>query len=91
MHASKKVNKEACERNNNPDSLVTDAVVGRAILYDVKFYDSKSSYLHDRKKHFAGTDYIDPQYGFLVKGARRFKKPLIMSGKLGFFNMEYEE
>ena len=37
VHASKKVDKEACERNKiDPDSLITGAIVGKAILYDVK-------------------------------------------------------
>ena len=89
VHASKKVDKEACERNKiDPDSLITGAIVGKAILYDVRFYDSKRSFLQDRKKHFAGTDYTGPIYGFLLKGARKFRKPLIMKGKLGFFNVE---
>jgi ASC-1-like (ASCH) protein len=92
VHASKKVDKEACERNKiDPDSLITGAVVGKVILYGVKVYDSRSSYLRDRKKHFGGTSYTDPKYGFLVKEARRFMKPLAMRGKLGFFNVEYLE
>ncbi|MEP6576419.1 MAG: ASCH domain-containing protein [Nitrososphaerota archaeon] len=91
VHASKTVNKEACERNKiNPDSLITGAIVGRAILYDVRFYDSGRSFLQDRKKHFAGTGYAGPVYGFLLRGARKFRKPFVMKGKLGFFNVEYE-
>ena len=86
VHASKKVDKEACERNKiDPDSLITGAIVGKAILYDVRFYDSKRSFLKDRKKHFAGTSYTGSVYGFLLKGARKFRKPLVMKGKLGFF------
>ncbi len=91
VHASKTVDKEACERNKiDPDPLITGAIVGKAILYDVKFYDNKRSFLQDRKKHFAGTGYPGPVYGFLLKGARKFRKPLVMKGKLGFFNVEYE-
>lgn len=85
------MDKEACERNKiDPDSLITGAIVGKAILYGVKVYDSKRSFLQDRKKHFAGTSYVDPKYGFLVKGAHRFRRPFVMRGKLGFFNVEYE-
>jgi len=91
VHTSRNVDKEACKRNKiDPDSLVTGAVVGMAILYDVKVYDSKRSFLLDKNRHRAGTDYNYPKYGFLLKGARRFRKPLVMRGKLGFFNVEYE-
>ena len=91
VHASKKVDKEACERNKiDPDSLVTGAVVGKVILYDVKFYDSDRSFLQDKKKHFAGTGHTGPVFGFLLKDARKIRKPLVMKGKLGFFNVEYE-
>lgn len=90
VHASKKVDKDACERNKiDPNSLITGAIVGRAILYDVRFYDSKRSFLQDRKKHFAGTGYTRPIYGFLLKGAQKSRKPLVMKGKLGFFNVDY--
>ena len=54
IHASKKVDKEACERNKiDPKSLITGAIIGKAILYDVKAYDSKNSFLRDKNKHFA--------------------------------------
>ena len=85
VHVSKKVDKEACERNKiDPKSLITGAIVGRVILYDVKFYDSQRLFLMDRKKHLA-VRYTDPKYGFLLKGARKFRKPIVMKGKLGFF------
>lgn len=84
------MDKEACERNKiDPDSLVTGAIIGKAILYDVRFYDSKRSFLQDRKKHFAGTGHTGPVCGFLLKGARKFRKPLVMKGKLGFFTVDY--
>ncbi len=48
-------------------------------------YD-RNSYFLDRMKHFAGTGHT--VCGFLLKGARRLRKPLVMKGKLGFFNVE---
>ena len=54
IQASKAVNKEACERNKiDPKSLITGAIIGKAILYDVKSYESKNSFLRDKNKHFA--------------------------------------
>ena len=39
VHASKKIDKEACERNKiDPESFTTGAIIGKAILYDVKYY-----------------------------------------------------
>lgn len=35
----------------------------------------------------AGTGYTGPIYGFLLKGARKFRKPSIMKAKLGFVEM----
>jgi hypothetical protein len=91
IHASKKIDKVACERNKiNPDSLITGAIIGKAILYDVKFYENRNLFLKDRNKHLAGTEYSDHKYGFLVKNARRFKKPIVIPGKLGFFNVEFD-
>ena len=89
VHASKKVDKDACLRLKiDPDSLVTGSMVGKATLYDVKFYEDRNLFLKDRNKHLAGTKYSNHKYGFLVKNARRFKKPIVMPGKLGFFNAE---
>lgn len=91
VHASKKVDKDACLRLRiDHDSLVMGSIVGKAIIYDVKFYENRNLFLKDRNKHFAGTEYSDHKYGFLVKNARRFKKPIMIAGKLGFFNVEFD-
>ena len=89
VHASKKVDKEACERNKiDPDSLIIGAIIGKGYLYDVKLYDSEKSFIHDRKKHLADIEHFDHKYGFMIKDAQKFRKPIIISGKLGFFNVE---
>lgn len=91
IHASKKIDKEACEMNNiDSDSLIVGAKLGKADLYDVKFYKNKNSFARDKSKHLAATKYADHKYGFLVKNPRRFRKPIAMPGKLGFFNVELE-
>jgi len=89
VHASKKVDKDACLRLKiDPDSLVTGSLIGKANLYDVNFYENRNLFLRDRNRHLAGTKYSDHKYGFLIKNARRFRKPILMPGKLGFFNVE---
>ena len=92
IHASKSVNKEACERIKikiDPEPLITGAIIGKSFLYDVKLYDNKSSFLKDKRKHFADVNFTNYKYGFLLKNSKRFKKPIPLRGKLGFFNVEY--
>ena len=90
IHASRTVDKEACERNMiDPESLMTGAIVGKSNLYDVKTYYSKNSFLGDRNKHFADSNFTKYKYGFLLKESKRLKKPIPLLGKLGFFNVEY--
>src|SRR5262245_50442101 len=91
IHASQTVNKEACERNKiDPNSLITSAIIGKSVLYDVKEHDSKNSFLNDRKKHFADVNFTNYKYGFLLKDSKRFRKPIPLKGKLGFFDVEYD-
>ena len=91
IHASKKIDLNACERNKiDPDSVTTGAIIGKAILYDVKYYKNRNMFLQDRNRHLAGTQYTNHKYGFLVKNCRKLRKPLFMPGRLGFFNVEYE-
>ena len=89
IHAPKKIDKNACERNHiDANSIITGAIIGKATLYNVKYYENRNLFLEDRNKHLAGVEYSNNKYGFLVKNARRFKKPIVMPGKLGFFNVE---
>jgi hypothetical protein len=91
IHASKKIDKIACEEKNmNPNSLILGAILGKANLYDVKFYNSRNSFLLDRRKHLAAMKFTKPVYGFLVKKASKFRSPLPLAGKLGFFNVPNE-
>ena len=89
VHASKKINEEACNRLKiERAKLVTGAIVGKANLYDVKSYPSKNSFLKDKKKHFASSNYDNPKYGFMINQTKRFEIPIPIRGKLGFFNIE---
>ena len=88
IHASKKIDKEACEKKKmNPNSLIIGAVLGKANLYDVKFYKNRNSFLLDKHKHLAEIKFTRPKYGFLIKKASKFRLPLLISGKLGFFEV----
>jgi hypothetical protein len=88
-HASKKINEEACSRLKiDQAKLVTGAIVGKANLYDVISYQSKNSFLKDKNKHFASSNYGSPKYGYLVNQTNRFEIPIPIRGKLGFFNVE---
>ena len=89
VHASKKINGEACNRLKiDQAKLVTGAIVGKVNLYDVISYQSKNSFLKDKNKHFASSNYDNPKYGFLVNQTNRFEIPIPIRGKLGFFNVE---
>jgi hypothetical protein len=89
VHASKTINEEACKRlKMDRTKLVTGAIIGKANLYGVKFYKSKSSFVKDKNKHFAGTNYSKPKNGFLVNQAKKFDTPLRFKGKLGFFEVK---
>jgi ASCH domain len=73
VHASKKINKEACKRLKiDQAKLVTGAIIGKTNLYDVISYGSKNSFVKDKNKHFANSNYDKPKYGFLVNQAKRF-------------------
>jgi len=65
-------------------------IIGKAILCDVRFYENRNLFLKDRNRYLAGTEYSDHKHGFLVKNSRRFKKPIVIPGKLGFFSMELD-
>ena len=89
VHASKNIDKEACKRLKiDQTKLVTGAIIGKANLYDVISYGSKNSFLNDKNKHFASSNYNKPKYGFLINQAKRFDIPIPIHGKLGFFNVE---
>jgi predicted transcriptional regulator len=87
VHASREVDKPVCKLYNiNRSSLITGAILGSAVLYDVKLYQSKKEFIADQSKHFAASTYLNPKYGFLLRDAKRFDKPVSLKGQLGFFN-----
>lgn len=88
IHASKTINNETCKVYNiDMSSLITGAIVGSALLRDVKLYQSKKEFVADQSKHFAVSRYSEPMYGFLLSDAKRFDNPLPLKGRLGFFDI----
>ncbi|MDQ3836005.1 MAG: ASCH domain-containing protein [Thermoproteota archaeon] len=87
IHASKVIYKEICNLYGiDTSSLIRGAIVGSAVLYDAKLYQSENEFIADQIKHFAD-NYSDPRYGFLLSDAKRFDKPIPLKGRLGFFNV----
>lgn len=89
IHASKIINKEPCKLYNiDIPSLITGAIVGSAMLYDVKTYQNKREFLADKSKHFAVSTYSESMYGFLLSDAQRLSEPIPLKGRLGFFDVD---
>jgi predicted transcriptional regulator len=89
VHASGNLDYSACELfKMEPGSFIRRAVIGEAVLYDVKEYKNSEMFLQDKEKHLATDQYAGSRYGFLLKDAKRFRKPIYMPGRLGFFEVD---
>src|SRR3989344_8745008 len=72
IHASKNVDKEAMEKFNFK-ALKTGAILGKAVLVEVKKYASKEEFEKDKNLHLASSDFGN--YGFILSKVERFKTP----------------
>ncbi len=81
IHASKIPDKEAMKKFGF-DSLPLGKIVGKAVLKDVKKYNSKEEFENDKDKHLASLEY--GSYGFILKDAERIKE-IECKGSLGFW------
>lgn len=73
-------------------TLITGAIVGYTILYDVKAYLSKIEFMEDSEKHFAAEKRYSCdgyRHAFLVTEAKTLKKPIPYLGKSAFFDVDY--
>ena len=92
IHSPKKIRTQDCKRLGiNPKNLVKGAIVGKAELYDVKSYTTKSEIIKDSKKHLASKSAQNNKYGFLIKNAKPFRIPIPAKGQLGFFEVNLEQ
>jgi hypothetical protein len=91
IHASKNIDEDACERLDiDIDTLSIGAIMGSAFLSDVKIYSNQEDFNRDKQKHFSIiSKYFDGyRYGFLIKNAKIFRKPIVYPGKLRFFEVD---
>lgn len=87
VHASLKPDGEACEAFGYDPAVVTKgAIVGKAILFGVKKYVHRKDFDEDSDKHLASGKYLNSRFGFLLKDAIMFDKPVPLKGMLGFFD-----
>jgi ASC-1-like (ASCH) protein len=84
IHASQNSDKEAMKKFGF-EELLTGAILGEAVLIDVKHYASEEEHEKDQDKHLADDAWGD--YGFVLKNVRRVK-PVPAKGKLGFWEFE---
>jgi len=74
IHSPLKIRPDDCKRLRiNPKNLVKGAIIGKAEIYDVKKYISKSEIIKDSKKHLASKSFQNNKYGFLIKNAKPFR------------------
>ena len=90
IHASKNIDVDACERLDiEINKLSIGAIIGSAFLYDVKVYSNQEDFNRDKQKHFSIIlkYFHGYKYGFLIRNAKMFKKPIKYPGKLRFFEV----
>ena len=69
--------------------LTAGAIIGTAILYDVKEYKRNSDFEKDKNKHYADINKFGSyKFGFMVRNAHRFRTPMRYPGRLRFFEVQ---
>jgi ASCH domain len=91
IHASKNIDKERLDSLSiDHNKLISGAIIGSAVLYDVKQYGNKRELEMDKNKHLADTkEFGFCKYGFMIKNAHRFRRSIPYPGMLKFFEVEY--
>ncbi len=87
IHSSKNFNKKAVE-NFGLDASKLDfgKIIGKSELIDVKEYKNSLEHKKDKNKHLAHDSW--GKFGFILRNSKKFKKPIIVKGNLGFWNFE---
>jgi len=88
IHAPIKIRTEDCRRLKINKKLTTGAIVGKAMLFDVKKYNSLNEIKKDQKLHYATKDLKNKKFGFILKNAKPFRIPTPWKGQLGFFEIK---
>ena len=91
VHASKNIDKERLDfLGIDYNNLTLGAIIGSALLYDVKQYKNKIELELDKNKHLADIEEFGfCRYGFMIKNTRRFKRSIPYPGMLKFFEVDY--
>jgi len=84
IHASKISDEKAMKEFGFKD-LVCGAIVGKAVLKDVKHYKNEEEHKKDNKLHLASDSWGD--YGFVLEDVERVK-PVFCKGMLGFWDFK---
>ena len=93
IHASKTVDIEASKYYEIDTHRITKgAVIGKAVIYDVKKYLNNKEFALDKNKHLSLKKLVDNKkmYGFLIKDPIKFDDAVPCLGKMGFFDVAYE-
>ena len=90
VHASKNIDKERLDfLSIDHNKLTRGAIIGSAILYDVKQYRNKTELEMDKNKHLADIKKFGfCRHGFMIKKAHRLKRPIPYPGMLKFFEVK---
>lgn len=89
IHAAWNIESDACdELGIDQTKLTRGAIIGKAVLVDVKHYASNEEFVADRDKHLATEKFFGSRYGFIIKDPIKFEKPIPMKGRLGFFDVD---
>jgi hypothetical protein len=90
IHASRNIDKERLDSLGiDHNKLISGAIIGSAILYDVKQYGNKRELEMDKNKHLADTkEFGFCKYGFIIKNAHRLRRSIPYPGMLKFFEVE---
>jgi hypothetical protein len=90
IHASKTVDVGACKYYEiDMDRIVKGAIIGKAVIYDVKKYLNNNEFALDKNKHLSLKKLVNNKnmYGFLIKDAIKFEHSIPCLGKMGFFDV----
>ena len=91
VHASKNIDKERLDfLSIDHNKLTLGAIIGSAVLDDVKEYRNKLDLELDKNKHLADIKkFVFRRYGFMIKNAHRFRRSIPYPGMLKFFEVDY--
>lgn len=88
VHAPLKVRADDARRLGAAGGMATGAIVGKAEIFGVKAYRTRSELAGDRRLHLARPAGGRRYYGFMLRNARAFRVPIPHKGRLGFFEVD---